>query len=221
MLKKLLFITICFILLNFSINSYANSLNEPTINIRDNMPVLPYPTTPSFWFNRELGKSEVEITNKFIKPNLQREKIFYDKLTKNIDTQLKALFINNKGGLQKGIYLLDKNTDKTVGYNLLEQFNINNNLLNTIKTLTLNSLYLQNEIIQKENITVKFYEKIHNESNYIERYAITTDKWGSNELVMDAFYPNNMEEYFKPYIISNINTVLDIWNKYWNGEPLN
>jgi hypothetical protein len=118
---------------------------------------------------------------------------------------IRGIYILNKNNYSIGYCLLDpmigrKKNRKT---GILEQsFFQNDPVINQIKSLNINSAYLQNSINMPSNSTVTNYEKSHD--SFIERYIIGSTS-NYDILFLDGFYPKELEENLKPYILESIN----------------
>ena len=165
-------------------------------------------------YNRLLGKTKHEI-----KPKIKEPQDTHDHLTDTI--KLKKHFslmiydyISEDVGLpdkNRAIYLLEHNN--SIGYCLLDYIHFkrgdddnfeNEPVILQIKALPINPTYLQNELTIPAGATLRFYEAPHD--TLIERYAILTTPSGQDSgIMLDAFYPKELEETFKPYIIEALN----------------
>jgi len=130
----------------------------------------------------------------------------------------KNLFLNeNFDGM--GLYIIDRSTSISVGYCLLEQ---KPHFLGKsapkeyaqIKLLTPNDQYLQQDLVIPENVTLNFYETVHD--GFIERYGIAQMS-GRDVVVLDAFYPAELESTLQPYIIEQLNKSVQV-NPFDEGE---
>jgi len=111
-----------------------------------------------------------------------------------------------------GIYIIDLSVNLSIGYCLLEQkSNFNNRpdpeAYKNINQLSSNNQYLKQDLIIPENITLNLYEIAHD--GFIERYGIAQMS-GRDVVVLDAFYPAELENTLQPYIIEQLNKSLQV-----------
>jgi hypothetical protein len=164
------------------------------------------------FFQRMIGNTEANLLSL---PTLGKVKI--ESRTSGINNyNLLTLNLSETGIRNDGVYVFD-NQNNIIGYCLLEPLDIyfyqDASVILNIKSLTPNSNYLQVEIIIPANMTLKFYER--DAGNFIERYAIVISK-NRAILLQDSFYPKNLEENMKPYIVRAINYNLNYYDKLDN-----
>jgi hypothetical protein len=156
----------------------------------------------SNFYNRKMNEN-IEFLNK------------YKKTIKYLPNNL-VFTLYEEEKFIKAIYFL--NSDTTIGYSLLEFIelpkNVHNDLIvKSIKSLKEDFNYLKNDLKMFKGLEVKFY--FNETNNFVERYAflkISNQKLG-NILLMESFYPKNLESQIKPYIIESLNKELASFNK--------
>ncbi len=109
-----------------------------------------------------------------------------------------------------GIYILNQQ-DIIVGYCLISKIgNLKKSVaietsstITQMKGLTNNNSYLQSNLIIPGSVTVNFYEQDH--GTFIERYCFAEDN-NYEALVLDAFYPKEIESDLTNFIIAGLNS---------------
>lgn len=161
-----------------------------------------------FQFDRLLGKPKNEILNH--QKVINRIPSFRIKTVKLNNQYNSIVFKRELSRMSRGIYILN-NSDISIGYCFLEQQYIGN-LENEpeiikIKSLSVNSNYLKNDINLPNGTTLKFYEKDH--GDYIERYCILdqedTENGHTEHIMMDSFYPKILDSKLKKRIVTVLN----------------
>ena len=117
--------------------------------------------------------------------------------------------------IYRAIYPL--NGDRSIGYCLFDYMDFgkrfqNDPVILQIKNLAKNQNYLQGEFVIPENSTLTIYEAPH--TDYIERYAIFEMVEGEKALMLDAFYPKDLEETLKPYVLLALNQNMKEFARY-------
>ncbi|MBT9547441.1 MAG: hypothetical protein IV090_18755 [Candidatus Sericytochromatia bacterium] len=183
-------------------------LIEPKIPI-DSQRRLPTEAEPFFIysFGRHLGddKNTVDqtINNKFdivFEHDKKASKNFY-RQKKSLSQNIEQYAVMKKNGelLKCAGYIF--NADNRVkGFYIFEYIDIENPILITqIKNMTYNSSYLSDLNLKYGDYEITFYEEKH--QGFIERYGIISYENGTyQDLILDAFYPEELESEIQPII---------------------
>lgn len=162
------------------------------------------------YFYRYLGLGKNQILDKVNASLLKNDAVSYTSQSVSgyelveVNAGSKASF-GYFGG--KAIYFLNS---KNVGYCILEQKPYFTDrtapeYFGAIKALTFNDSYLASGLNIPAGVQISFYEKVA--GDMVERYGIATMS-GRELLVLDAFYPLQLESQVKPTIIQVLNQSL-------------
>ena len=108
---------------------------------------------------------------------------------------------------------------RIVGYALIDPMGMDYRLQNypsvkQMNALPINHTYLKNELKSSPEFTIHFHEKNHGQ--FVERYGIfeflgqDKTKPINQMLLLDSFYPKELEQILKPHIIKAIN--FNLWS---------
>ncbi len=208
-IKVLLGLLISTSILINSNNAFANP--EPSVNFDGNLGKIDKynPNTYSYLskadYLRMIGKRNNEIYSKY--PNVKKdEKIKFKDHT----------FLSFKSNLDKEPYLIKQGTyilnssDICVGYLLIQDFSVeeflDQTILNTIESLAKNNS-LKGKFQIPSNIQIIVYQR--DAGNFIERYVVAKTRF-EKLLLLDAFYPKELDNTFEALIISTLSNNFNI-----------
>lgn len=171
---------------------------------------------------RYLGKSKQEISK-----NPRGIKI---NVSKKLINKYDLLILSGKKytGDLKGVYIFENNNYlNSIGYCLIEKSSIlgyeeDDSLyyppseMQQIKQLGINKSFFKNEIKLPANTNITLYEKAKN--GFIERYGVLRTDNGRRYLVIDSFYPKEIDEDIKPYIFTTLNKIFNSKRSYLNNK---
>lgn len=163
-------------------------------------------------FFRHFGKGDTFIykyakstSNGDVTKGILKSSLGYDLLVLDETTRLQ---LEEFAG--RGIYVFPPKGKASIGYCLLEQKTYSDEskipeVFASIRGLTKNVTYLSPHLIVPEGISVEFYEREMN--GFVERYGIATMA-GRDVLILDAYYPVNLESELRPFILEDLNRSL-------------
>jgi hypothetical protein len=214
MIKKILYLSISLIF-GFSNYGFGNNILKPSVDYEDKTgervigfanegnPQKPEPRHGAF--GREINESKNTI-------------LLFDQggLVETSETKIENYtlinvryihnYLSDLRSVERAIYILRQNEDKTIGYCLLAPININgfpdDAVIKQIKMLKPNNNFLLGQLKMPEKSKVEFYEKNH--ENFIERYAIAKSEH-LEYLLIEMFIPKELDNQLKPRIIRSIN----------------
>lgn len=158
-----------------------------------------------YMFNQNLGleRSTVDdLVNKYFQYIFDKQVPKQVELKKStpIPQLVQYAVVDKKGEIGTCAGYVFATSQHVRGYYIFEYTPIKNKaLIEQIKQMQLNQNYLSDVVLKAGDYEITFYESKH--EGFVERYGVLTDKDGMYQnLILDAFYPEEMETVIQPTI---------------------